>query len=134
MRAVVVAGLVLFVALSPRTAQAQLGGVRFEITHVADSTFAFPRGQAKWVRPGLSGIAVDPRRRDALVAQFRVLRVDTALVTALITGQTTRVALEHVAILEEPRAPFFRTLRFWGGALVGFALGAMAGAWIQGSS
>lgn len=126
MRALVVAGMLLLV-LSARPAGAQIGGVRFEITEVGDSTFAFFRGRAAWVRPRQSGIVVDPQRRDALVAQFRVLRVDSTAVTALITGQTSRVATHHVAILDEPRSPWFRTLRFWGGALVGFALGVFAG-------
>lgn len=122
---VIVATLLL--VLSARPAVAQVSGVRFEITEVADSTFAFFRGRVKWVRPRQSGIVVDPQRRDALVAQFRVLRVDSTTVTALITGQTSRVGLEHMAVIEEPRAPWFRTLRFWGGALVGFTLGVLAG-------
>lgn len=126
MRAYVVVGMLLLV-LSARPAAAQVSGVRFEITEVADSTFAFFRGRVTWIRPRLSGIVVDPQRRDALVAQFRVLRVDSTTVTALITGQTSRVAVEHMAVLEQPRAPWFRTLRFWGGALVGFALGVLAG-------
>ena len=76
--------------------------MRFEITQVGDTTFRFPRGNAGWVKSGMKGIAVDPRRRDALVAQFRVVRIDSGLVTAVVTGQTTRVATEHVVVMSEP--------------------------------
>jgi hypothetical protein len=85
-------------------AGAQSRGVRFEITQVGDSTFRFPRGTANWVKPGETGIAVDPRRHDVLVARFRVARIDSGLVTAVVTGQTTRVATEHIAVITEPQA------------------------------
>jgi hypothetical protein len=106
-------------------AAAQYRGIRFEITLVGDTTFGFSRGEAAWVRRGVTGIAVDPRRRDALVARFLVTSVDTGFVTALITGQATRVSTEHIVILEEPRRPWYRTVTFWAGTAVGALLGAL---------
>ena len=93
--------------------EAQVGGVRFEITHVGDSTISFPRGRAGWVRRGQVGIAVDPRRRDALVAQLRVLSVEAGIATAVLIGATTRPMTDHVAILYQPPRPWFRSSLFW---------------------
>jgi len=106
-------------------AEAQSRMVRFEITQVGDTTFRFPRGSAQWVKAGANGIAVDPRRRDALVARFRVARVDSGLVTAVITGQSTRVATEHIALMTEPQKPWYKTITFWGGTVFGVVLGAL---------
>ena len=111
--------------LGARKATAQDRSVRFEITQVSDTTFRFPRGTASWVKPGETGIAVDPRRRDALVARFRVLKIDSGLVTALVTGMTTRVATEHIAVLTEPKKPWYRTITFWGGTVFGIVLGVL---------
>jgi hypothetical protein len=105
--------------------EAQRRGVRFEITQVGDTTFRFPRGTAGWVRAGNSGIAVDPRRRDVLVASFRVIRVDSGMVTALVTGQSTRVVTEHIAVMTEPQKPWYKTLTFWGGVVMGVVFGAL---------
>ena len=121
-----VLGLVLWLG-APTVVQAQFRGVRFEITQVGDTTFRFPSGTMSWVKAGQAGIAVDPRRRDVLVARFRVIRVDTGLVTALITGQTTRVETEHIAVLTEPGRSWFRMPLFWGGTILGFALVAIVG-------
>lgn len=120
-----VVGLGLGLALGARTAEAQFRGVRFEITEVGDTTFRFPRGTAMWVKAGSTGRAVDPRRRDVLVARFRVVRVDSGLVTALITGQTTRLATEHIAVLEEPPKPWYRGITFWAGTVFGIVIGAL---------
>jgi hypothetical protein len=106
-------------------AGAQSRGVRFEITQVGDSTFRFPRGTATWVKPGETGIAVDPRRHDVLVARFRIARIDSGLVTAVVTGQTTRVATEHIAVMTEPQKPWYRTITFWGGTVFGIVVGAL---------
>jgi hypothetical protein len=117
----------LLLAAPGYPAHAQLGGIRFEITQVGDTTLAFPRGNATWVKPGLAGIAVDPRRRDALVARFRIVSVDS-MVHAVVTGQATRIAPEHVAILQMPTRPWYKTMMFWGTLVVGFTLGAITGA------
>jgi hypothetical protein len=121
-RYALVAVLLLFGA---GDAGAQFKGVRFEITQVGDTTFRFPRGSAGWVKHGGTGYAVDPRRRDALVARFRVIRVDSGLVTALVTGQTTRVATEHIAVMTEPAKPWYKSLTFWSGTVFGVVIGAL---------
>jgi hypothetical protein len=123
----------LLLVLMARPVAAQFRGVRFEITQVGDTTFRFPRGTASWVRPcrtsvcgvGESGIAVDPRRRDVLVARFRVVRVDSGLVTAVVTGQTTRVATEHIAVMAEPPKPWYKGITFWAGTVFGIVIGAL---------
>jgi hypothetical protein len=123
-----IAGLLL-VALGARTARGQIprdGAVRFEVREVADSTFDFDGAGRRWIKPGQQGVAVDPRRRDVLVARFVVLHVDDRNVTALITGQTSRVSTEHVAILQPPTSPWYRARLFWIGAVAGLAA-AIAG-------
>jgi hypothetical protein len=118
----------LFIALTlalATPAGAQLRGVRFEITQVGDTTFRFPQGRAGWVKAGITGVAVDPRRRDELVARFLVTRVDSGLVTALITGQRTRVATEHIAVISEPPKPWWKSITFWGGTVFGIVIGAL---------
>jgi hypothetical protein len=117
--------LVLGLGLVAETAGAQFSGVRFEITQVGDTTFRFPRGRAGWVKPGVTGIAVDPRRRDALVAEFKVIRIDSGLVTAVVTGQTTRVATEHMVVMNEPPKPWYKGITFWGGTVFGIVIGAL---------
>jgi hypothetical protein len=114
-------GLMLMVGVG----QAQSRGIRFEITQVGDTTIRFPRGRATWVKPKMTGIAVDPRRRDDLVARFTVVRVDSGLVTAAITGMTTRVATEHIALMAEPPKPWYKGVTFWGGTVFGFVIGAL---------
>ena len=115
--------MVLAVGATPAGAQSR--GVRFEITQVTDTTFRFSRGSAAWVRPEMTGHAVDPRRRDILVARFRVARIDSGLVTAIITGMTTRVATEHIAILAEPPKPWYKGITFWAGTVFGIVIGAL---------
>jgi hypothetical protein len=117
--------LLLALALGATPAQAQFTGVRFEITQVGDTTFRFPRGNAGWVRPEMTGIAVDPRRRDILVARFKVARIDSGLVTAVITGMTTRVATEHIAVLDAPPKPWYKGITFWAGTVFGIVIGAL---------
>lgn len=124
-RGLLALGLVL--GLGAGEASAQFRGIRFEITQVGDTTFRFPRGTAGWVKSGETGIAVDPRRRDVLVARFRVIRVDSGLVTALVTGQTTRVATEHIAVMAEPARPWYKGINFWGGAVFGMVIGFAVG-------
>ena len=117
--------LILALALSATPARAQFRGVRFEITQVGDTTFRFSRGTAGWVRVGTTGWAVDPRRRDALVARFRIARIDSGLVTAAITGLTTRVTTDHIAVLAEPPKPWYKGMTFWAGTVFGIVIGAL---------
>lgn len=121
-----VAALLLLVALTPRHGSAQASATRFEIVEVGDSTIAFATARERWVRRGHRGIAVDPTRRDALVARLLVLDVDDGRATALVTGQTGRLNGEHVVLMQRPRTPFYRQRSFWLGALVGAAAGAIA--------
>jgi hypothetical protein len=96
---------------------------------VADSTIVFHvAGEDGWVRPGQVGIAVDPRRRDALVARFRVLSVEQRRVVAVVTGQTTVLTPEHVALLDAPRRRFYQSRGFWAGTILGAIIGAAAAA------
>lgn len=118
--------LALFVAAAP-AARAQESATRFEITSVGDSTFVVRLGEHSWVREGLRGIVVDPRRRDVLIARFRVSRTGNGEAVAFITGQTTLVETEHVALLTRPKTPWYRQRAFWAGLLLGGALGGVAG-------
>ena len=61
------------------------------------------------------------------MARFRVVSVQGDQATAVVTGQTTNVRTEHVAVMEEPKRPWFRNGSFWGGAALGAALGAAVG-------
>jgi hypothetical protein len=104
---------------------------RLEVLAVQDSTFTIAVRGLDWVREGQRGIVVNPCRRDALVARFTVLRRGAAEATAVVTGQTTRVATDQVALLEAPlpvagrRAAWRRG--WWTGLLVGGAVGAGVG-------
>jgi hypothetical protein len=121
--------LLAAVAAVAPAASAQESATRFEITAVADTTFSIRIGERSgWVRRGLEGIAVDPRRRDLLIARFRVVDVSDGEAVALITGQTTLVETEHVALLTRPRTPWYRQRGFWVGLLLGGAIGGAAGA------
>ena len=116
----------LLLAAAP-AAHAQPSATRFEITAVGDTTFVFRVGDPQdWVRRGMSGIAVDPRRRDVLIARFRVTAVRDGEATALITGQTTVVETEHVALLTRPETPWYRRPTFWIGLVLGGAIGVVA--------
>ena len=120
---IVVALLMLF----PRRVEGQESAVRFEITGVADSTFAFQVGRHPWVGRGQRGIIVDPRQRDVLVGRFRIIRVQGGLATALITGQTTPITSQYVALLIPPRTPWYRDSRFWSGGIAGVVIGLLLG-------
>lgn len=110
-------------------ARAQLKGVRFEIKAVGDTTLGFAAGSERWIRRGLRGSAVDPKKRDVLVAQLRVLQVDPqGNVTATVIGQTTAVTTDHVVVMQEPSPSWFRRRAFWGGLALGATLGVVAGA------
>ena len=96
---------------------------RFDIVDVDDTTITILLGSSRWVRRGSTGIAVDPTRRDALVARFRVVSRANGRAVALVTGQTTRVLSSHVALLREPVRGPLRQGVFWTGLLVGVATG-----------
>ena len=114
---------VLIGVAGARPLEAQQDAVRFEIAKVGDSTFSFVVGGNDWVKPGRRGIAVDPRQRDALIARFLVIGVDTGWATALITGQRTPIATHHVALLRRPRVSLVRQGAFWVGAVTGSVAG-----------
>jgi hypothetical protein len=97
---------------------------RFDLRPASDTTVRFAPAESRWVRVGLEGIAVDPAQGDALVARFRVLAVDADSATALVTGQTTRLASGHVALLLPPAKRPWRDRAFWWG--VASATGTMA--------
>lgn len=107
-------------------AEAQVRIARFYVDSVTDSTLVFRLGKVDWLRPGTTGIAVDPRQRDALVARFRVISVGERRAEALVTGQTTFVTTDHVALVEEPPRRFWRESSFWVGTLLGSVIGAVS--------
>jgi hypothetical protein len=123
----VLAGALLAVAIAaPNGIAAQETSARFEIASAADSTFTLVVGRHPWVRPGLYGIVVDPRQRDVLIARFQIIAADSANAMALVTGMTTRVTTEHVALLDQPpppAPPWHRRRSFWLGVLFGVAAG-----------
>lgn len=122
--------LLLAAALSAAAgsdAAAQKRTARFYVDSVTDSTLVFRLGgTSDWLRPGVSGIAVDPRQRDALVARFRVISVGEERAVALVTGQTTFVTVDHVALVDEPPRRFWRESTFWVGTLLGGVVGAVS--------
>jgi len=99
---------------------------RFEIDAVDDSTVRFRPLEAHWIRAGMSAYAVDPLRRDALVARLLV-QVETGdAMSALVTSQTGRVTTSHFLLVPKPAVPWWRERPFWVGAIAGSALGAAA--------
>jgi hypothetical protein len=123
--------LAAVVAAVPGQGAAQETAVRFEIASAGDSTFTFVVGRHPWVRPGLYGIVVDPRQRDILIARFQIMAADSANAMALITGMTTRVSTDHVALLDRPPPPvppWHKRRSFWLGVLLGAAAGFGVGA------
>ena len=120
--------LALACALVTAPVGAQQLAARFEIASVGDSTFTFLTGPQRWVTPRTRGIVVDPARRDALVARFRIMGVRADTVTALITGLTTRVTPDHFVVLNPPPPPpWYKRNFFWGGAAVGTLVGIVLG-------
>lgn len=120
------AACALLLGAAPGAARAQHAAYRFEIVQASDSTITFPTDREHWVRSGTRGIAVDPSDHDAMVARFRVVRVDSGRATALITGQTTRVTTDHVALIDRPPVPWYRRGTFWLGAALGAVVGVVA--------
>lgn len=118
---------VVTVAL-PGRARAQDRDVRFAITNVGDTTVTFQAGKMTWIVRSPRAIVVDPRRRDALVAQLKVLSVSAnGEATALVTAQAGRITTDHIVIGTEPRTRWYRSPLMWMGTafglVVGFSLG-----------
>lgn len=115
------------VAVSSGRAHAQGTESRFAVTSVGDSTVNFSVGKNKWVVAGRTGIVVDPKRQDVLIARISVLSVTGGTARALITGQTTTVQSGYVAVLEQPPTKFYSGRSFWLGAGLGAVLGLVIG-------
>lgn len=86
----------------------------------------FAVGNARWVRAGQTGLAVEPTRHDELIARLKVLKVQSGTATALITGQTSRVENGQVVLIRRPPPPFYTVGLFWIGTAVGAAIMAIA--------
>lgn len=121
------AGIVALACGSSR-ARAQETAYRFEIASVGDSTVSLSTERHEWVHAGQKGIAVDPMRHDALVARFVILKIDAAHKRALavVTGQTTRITTDHVALIDRPSKKWYQQPTLWIGAVVGGVIGAVA--------
>ena len=111
----------------PIGARAQDTAVRFEIITVSDSTFTFNATHVGWIAKGQNGIAVDPKRRDVLVARFRILGVRAGIAEALVLGQTQKVSTDHVALVREPTPHWYTSRSFWSGLAAGIAGGFLIG-------
>jgi hypothetical protein len=122
-------GVIALCGVLATSAHAQANEVRFPVTSVGDSTVNFQVGANKWVAAGKSGIVVDPKRQDVLIARISILSVRSGTARALITGQTTTVEPGFVAVLERPEPRLFSKRDFWIGtvlgALVGFGLASL---------
>jgi hypothetical protein len=118
--------ILLLAAPDTRALRAQQGAYRFNIASAGDSTFSFPLSRNDWVKRGMHGITVDPARHDALIARFVVTRVKGDSAVALVTGQTTRVTTDLVALLERPVKPWYLRSTFWLGGVLGAIIGVVA--------
>jgi hypothetical protein len=117
----------LALLFAPVRALAQETAYRFEITTVGDSTVSLSTEKHEWVREGQKGIAVDPMRHDALVARFTILHVDPVhkRALAIVTGQTTRLTTQHVALIARPGRKWYAQPTLWIGTAVGVVIGAI---------
>ena len=126
-RLLILCSAFLLAALGAPTAGAQEASARFEIVGVGDTTFLFRAGDRSWVRSGQRGIAVDPRRRDVMVARFHVISLRNGVATAKITGQTTNITTDYVAVISPPVPSWYKRSTFWLGAGVGAIIGVLVG-------
>jgi hypothetical protein len=118
--------VVILTASSAPELGAQQGAYRFGISSAGDSTFSFPISRNDWVKKGMHGIAVDPARHDALIARFVVTRVARDSAVALVTGQTTRMTTDFVALIERPEKSWYLRPAFWLGGVLGAIIGVVA--------
>lgn len=121
----IVAFVVSLCALAPaRRASAQDRDVRFSMMTVGDTTVTFQAGKMTWVVRSPRTFVVDPRRRDALVAQLKVLSISSnGEATAMVTAQAGRITTDHVVIAIEPPSRWYRSAMLW----MGTAFGLIAG-------
>jgi hypothetical protein len=127
-RALALFSLVTLFAVAPSRADAQETAVRFPLAEIGDTTFTFQLGEHRWVREGMRGIVVDPRRQDVLVARFRVASVSSSGVArAIVTGQTTSLNALHSVLLEVPSRPWYKQRAFWIGTVLGGVAGFLIG-------
>lgn len=96
---------------------------RFEIDSVTDSTAIFRVQEARWLRRGMTGYAVDPRQRDALVARVKIMASDTTTAIAQVTSQVSLVKRDHVLLILAPERPWWRRRTFWVGLGTGLVIG-----------
>lgn len=122
--------LALVAAAAPCEAQ-RAPAQRFFIEEVGDSTFTITVSGERWVRPGIVGTAVDPLRRDSVVARFRIIRSDRHRATALVTGQVADVLPSHVALLPTPEKRWYARRSFWVALLLGGAIGSTVTAGVR---
>lgn len=99
---------------------------RFSISTTTDSTVVFRPIEARWLKPGMRGLTVDPAQRDALIARLTIKRVDTSGVLASIDGRVAQVSTSHVVLMVKPSVAWWHDKRFWFGAGAGLAVGALA--------
>jgi hypothetical protein len=100
---------------------------RFEIVSPSDTGFLIVLRDANWVKPGMSGIVVDPRQGDELVGSFVVRQIESRSAIVIITGMTTGIRTYHMAVMSVPRKPWYKSSLFWIGSVLGIAAGFFAG-------
>lgn len=124
-----VTGVAVFaLSFAPVRARAQETAYRFEIANVGDSTVTLSTEKHEWVRAGQKGIAVDPMRHDALVARFVIMKIDVdhKRALAVVTGQTTRLTTNHVALIDRPVKKWYSQPTLYIGAVLGAVIGVVA--------
>jgi hypothetical protein len=99
---------------------------RFSISTTNDTMVVFRPLEARWLRVGMRGHAVDPQQRDALIARLTIVSIDTGSVVAKITGQVSQVSATHVVLMVRPRVSWWHDSHFWLGAVTGIVASVSA--------